>query len=63
MDTDDHSEPGGIMDLGFGQVDQEVAGTPVQDVVKGKSHVGHRVHIQSTGDHDLPPGTDLSHRR
>src|SRR5450759_4114592 len=31
MDADNHPEPSGVMDLGIGQMDQQVTRSPIQD--------------------------------
>jgi len=47
------------MDLGLGQVDQQVTGPPAQDVVQGQPHVGHSVHVKPARDTDLLAETRL----
>ena len=63
MHPDDHPEAGGIMDLGLGQMDQQVANPPVQDEMQGQPHLGHGPHVQPTGNRDLLAATDLGHAR
>ena len=53
MDADDHPESSGVMDLSLDQMDQQVADSPIQDLVQCQPDLGHRVHIQTTEDRDL----------
>lgn len=63
MHPDDHSETGGVMDLGLGKMDQQVANPTVQDEMQGQPQLGHGAHVQPTGNSDLLATTDFGHAR
>lgn len=63
MDTDDHAQSGRVPDLRLGQMDQQVADSPIQDLVQGHPGLGHGVHVQASADRDLPTKGDLGHPR
>ena len=54
MNADDHAEPRGVPDLGLCQMDEQIAGSPVQHSIQGQPDLGDSVDIQPTGDTDLP---------
>jgi hypothetical protein len=45
MDADDHAESGGVLDLGMGQVDEQIAGSPVQHSMQGQPDLSDTVDI------------------
>ena len=51
------------MDLGLRQMNEQIADTPVQDVVQGEPDLGHGVDVEPAGDSDLLPEDDLGHAR
>jgi len=61
MDADDHSESSGVMDLGLGQMDQQVAHSTIQNVMQGNPDLSHTVHVQPARDSDLLSHRDLRH--
>ena len=61
MDTNDHSEPGRVIDLGLGQMHQQVPGSPTQDLVQGQPDLSHAVHVQATADSNLATQRILCH--
>ena len=61
MGADDHSEAGGVMNLGVGQMEQQVTDPPIEDVIQGQPHHGYGVHVQPAGDEDLLAEAGLRH--
>lgn len=61
MGADDQPETSGVMDLGVSQMKEQVTSPPIQDVMQGQPHHGHRVHVQPAGHGDLLAETDLCH--
>ncbi len=59
MGADNHSETGGVVDLGVGQMKQQVTHPPIHDVLQGLPHHGHSVRVQPAGDGDLLAEVDL----
>jgi hypothetical protein len=53
MYADDHSQPSRVMYLSLGQMHEQVADSPVQDVVKGQPDLIHAPHLQATRKRDL----------
>jgi hypothetical protein len=53
MDSHNHPEPGRVVNLGLCQMNQQVADSPIQDLVQRQPDLVDAGHIKPAGDGDF----------